>query len=314
MLKYAIPAFALAALATPASAATEAYLKSTGTGSACTIAAPCASMPSAVTAAGVGGEVICLDKGPYSANSTFSILASVTISCGDGLWEAPHGQIDIVTPASAEVVIEGLVIDAETSGCCAITFTGQGTLRLRKVRSGNMTGVLAHGLKFIPNGPATLHVSDSYFYFNGGSGILVQPGASGYANVHISNTKFERNTHGLFADGSSSTIGVNVNIIDSAASENSGNGFGASTIAGKAAVTMSIMSSRISGNIANGLGAAGVTTSGAGSATIAVGGSMITANGNGVATANAGQILTYGNNQVRFNGSDGVFTGTIGLK
>jgi hypothetical protein len=309
-----ILAFALAALATPASAATEAYLKSTGSGTACTLVAPCALMQTAVGVAGAGSAVICLDKGAYSSNLTFSINQSVTISCGDGLWEAPHGQIDMNPPANSEIVIEGLTMDAETSGCCNLSYTGQGTLRLRRVRAGNMTGPSSHGLKFTPTGPGTLHVSDSYFYFNGGSGIFVQPGATGYANLHISNTKFERNANGLWADGRTSTLGINVNIIDSAASENTGNGFAAVASAGKAPVTISIMSSRISGNLTNGLGAAGEAASGPGSATIMVGSSMITANVNGISTLGAGRILTYGNNQLQVNGTDGVFSGTLGLR
>ena len=316
MIKSTTLAFALAAgaFATPASAATTAYLKSTGSGVACTAAAPCVNMIQAVAVAGAGGEVICLDKGNYNQSSGFTITQSVTISCGDGYWEAPAVTVTVTTPAGSDVVIEGLVIDGEGTGCCSLLFTGQGSLRLHRVRSGNIIGAISNGLEFKPNGPATLHVSDSIFYNNGGSGILVKPQAGGYANAHIRNTKFERNVHGLFADGSASTIGVNVNIIDSATSENSGNGFGASTTAGQAAVTMSILNSQISGNFANGLGAAGAAASGAGSAAITIGNSMITANGNGLATAGAGQIRTTGSNMLQSNGSNGAFTGNVGLQ
>src|SRR5437868_4382694 len=75
--------------ATPAGAfGLQAYLSRTGSGTACTLASPCASMSSAITAAGAGGgEVICLDKSNYGSGVT--ITFSITISCGDGLWEAP---------------------------------------------------------------------------------------------------------------------------------------------------------------------------------------------------------------------------------
>lgn len=46
-------------LTTPASAGSAAYLSRTGSGNACSLALPCASMPSAVSAAGANGEVIC---------------------------------------------------------------------------------------------------------------------------------------------------------------------------------------------------------------------------------------------------------------
>jgi hypothetical protein len=91
-----ICALALAAAATPASAAT-AYLSRTGGGIICSIAAPCLSMATALSAAGSNGEVICLDKAPYGFAT---INMAVTISCGDGWWEAPLG-ISINMPGGA---------------------------------------------------------------------------------------------------------------------------------------------------------------------------------------------------------------------
>jgi hypothetical protein len=211
------------------------------------------------------------------------------------------------------VVIEGLVIDNIGFSGTIMTFAGQGSLRLRRVRIGNTVGS-GHAFSFAPTRGATLTVSDSIFYNNGGSGINARPTGSGYANVHIRNTKFERNANGLFVDGSASSIGINVNISESMAVENQGNGIGAFTSAGAASVTVSVSGSHISGNITNGLGALGATASGAGSAVIAVGNSMITANVNGVVTGGAGQIRTHGNNQLLLNGNNGVFTSNVGLQ
>ena len=315
-LRHAISAVCLglvALRATPSGAAGTAWLARAGGGSSCSLAAPCASMQSALSLVGPGGEIICLDRGSYGGGA---ILQSVTISCGDGLWEALGGPVGVLTPAGADVFIEGLVSDGNYSsaGTVALTFSGQGSLRLRRVRLGNSVGQFSHGLLFQPNGPATLHVSGSVFYHNGGSGILVRPQPGGYANAHVRDVKFERNLHGLFADGGASSTGINVNISDSLAAENEGNGFGVTSVVGKAQVTMSLARSHISGNLANGLGAAGAALSGPGSATIAVGGSMITANANGLAIAGAGQILTYGNNKLRFNGNNGAFTGATALQ
>ena len=108
--------------ATPASAGNTAFLSRTGTGSTCSQAAPCASMSSALTAAGTGGEVICLDKSGYG----FAPIAqSVTISCGDGLWEATSAPISINTPAGSDVVIEGLVSDGAGTAGTTMHFLGQ---------------------------------------------------------------------------------------------------------------------------------------------------------------------------------------------
>ena len=290
--------------APPASAASPAYLRSNGGGNTCTLTTPCANMTGALAVAGAGGEVICLDKGNYSGGFQTSINLSVTISCGDGFWECPDGVIFINTGVGENVVIEGLVLNGAATG---LNFTGSaGSLHLRKVRVGNSAGGFGKGLAFRPGGPATLHVSDSVFNNNSDAGILVQPGPGGYANVHIRNVRFERNLHGLFADGSQSTIGINVNISDSLAAENLSNGFLASTIVGKAPVNMSVMNTHISGNLSTGLTATG--------ATISVAGSMITANAIGLSAGFGGQIRTAGNNMLQHNGTSGGFTGTFGLQ
>jgi hypothetical protein len=117
----AICALAFAAAATPASAGNYGFLSSNGTGSACTQAAPCGAMPTALSAAGASGEVICLDKGAYGGVTNSQ---SVTISCGDGWWEAVAGQVTINAPAGSDVVIEGLVLDGLGSNASNIQMTG----------------------------------------------------------------------------------------------------------------------------------------------------------------------------------------------
>jgi hypothetical protein len=108
-----------ACIAMPASAGTAAYVARAGSGTTCTLAAPCSSMTAAIPVAGLAGEVICLDKGSYSG-ATFT--QTITISCGDDFWEAPGGQIVISTPAGSSVTIEGLVIDAIGSTGTAVFF------------------------------------------------------------------------------------------------------------------------------------------------------------------------------------------------
>ena len=261
---------ALIAAATAASAGT-AYLSHTGSGSTCSQTMPCADMPSALTVAGAGGEVICLDKGSYS--SFVQITQSVTISCGDGLWENPGATMAINTPAGSDVVIEGLVLDRNNfpNGAILIIYTGQGVLHLRRVRIGNQSGSTSQGLSFVPAGPTTLHITDSVFYNLGGSGVLIRPSTGGSGNVHIRNSRFEHNLHGVFVDGTASTAGINVNVAESAFVDNQGNGIGAFT--GTAPVTVSVVSSQITSNVT------------------------------GLATAGSGQIFSFGGNQLRSNGS-----------
>jgi hypothetical protein len=297
-----ICALALAAAATPASAGV-AFLSHTGGGSMCTQAAPCNTMSSAISVAGANGEVICLDKGSYGATS---IAQSVTISCGDGLWEDSSGSVVINPPAGSDVVIEGLVLDGNGAVGVGIAMGNQGTLHLRRVRVGNNSGNGSHGLVFASVGPATLHITDSVFYNNGGSGVLIIPQSGGWANVHIRNSRFEHNLHGLFADGTASNVGINVNIAESAAVDNKGDGIGAYT--GTAPVTVSVVASQITGNITNGIGVFGT---GGAPVAVKIGNSQITGNVNGLAVGGTGQILTVGGNQLHSNLSNGSFTGSI---
>ena len=293
-----ICALALTAVATPASAGI-AFLSHTGSGSTCSQAAPCASMTTAIGVAGAGGEVICLDKGDYGFASIFT---SLTISCADGLWEAPGQLINV---SGSDVVIEGLVADG-LGGNTTIMSVGQGTLHLRRVRIGNVPAATSgHGVLFAPTGPATLHITDSVFYNNGGSGVLIKPASGGSANVHMRNVRFEHNLHGLFADGTNGI--VNVNMAESAAVDNQANGIGAFS-PGSASVTVSVTTSQITGNATNGIGS---LASGAGTVAVKIGNSQITGNVTGLATGGAGQILTLGGNQLHSNLSNGSFTGSI---
>ena len=298
MFKYVLPVLVLAAAATPASAAT-AYLSRSGSGTDCSLVTPCTSMSTALTHAGLRGEVICLDKGNYGT-ATFQF--SVTVSCGDGLWESPEFAMFITPTQGSDVVIEGLVMDGASNGTFPIIMNGQGTLHLRRVRIGNYPGTLVN---FNPNGPATLHISDSVFYGSGGSGVLIKPQSGGFANVHMRNVRFEHNLHGLFVDGTDGT--VNVNMAESAAVDNRQNGIGAFT-PNSASVTVSVNTSQITGNLTNGIGALGAN------AAVKIGNSQITGNNNGLATASSGQILTLGGNHLHSNLSDGTFTGGIATK
>jgi len=257
-------------------------------------------MTNAIGAAGLNGEVICLDKFAYGG---VGITQSVTISCGDGLWEAPNSNdlVIINTPSGADVVIEGLVIDGSGLVGNSIIVQGQGALHLRRVRSGNNGGG-THGLNFAPTGPASLHITDSVFYNNSGSGVLIKPASGGSANVHIRNSRFEHNLHGLFADGSNGV--VNVNMAESAAVDNQGNGVGAFAPS-SSSVTVEVTTSQITGNFTNGIGSLGLGT---GSVAVEIGNSQITRNVNGLNHSGSGQIVTLGGNQLRRNLNDGAFT------
>jgi hypothetical protein len=292
-------ALALATAAMPASAGNTAFLSHIGSGTTCSQAAPCNSMFQALTVAGTGGEVICLDKSAYGPGN---ITASVTISCGPGLWEASGLNLTINTPAGSLVVIEGLLLDHLGTSQNAITFTGEGSLHLRGVRIGNGS---SNGLLFQPSGPATLHITDSVFYTNNSAGVNIQPHGSGSVQAAITRTAFERNVEGIVANGGFGTGQVQVQLNDSVIANSGVNGVDA--ISGSAPVVVSLSNSQVTGN-GTGIAASGPQT------VVILDRTTVQANTVQALFSQGGSaIFSYGNNPINDNGALGTSPTLIGL-
>lgn len=297
----------LAAIPAIAQSQLKTYLSRSGSNASnCyTPTTPCTSLQLAIANAGPKGEVFCLDRGNYFGGVVVSF--SITISCEGKLAQMDLNYMLISTAAGDVVVIEGADWDIRGSAGPSIVFNGAGTLHVRSstLRYGTT------GIDFKPNGPATLFVTNTDIDNNSGIGINIQPAAGGYANVHLSNVRLEKNTYGLVANGSTSAIGVNVNMSDSKVTGNNSHGIYAFSTPGTAPVNVNVGGTLISGNGGNGMIAQGA---GGGSASITVSSSMIVANGTGVGIAGAGQVRTLGNNHVNSNGANGAFTGSVPLQ
>jgi len=284
---------ALAATPTPTNAGT-AYLSHSSNGT-CTQASPCSSMPQALAVAGLRGEVICLNKDTYGGAV---VDQAVTISCGDGLWEA-NSPISVSTPAGSDVVIEGLVFDGTGNFGSFITTNGQGSLHLRNVRIGNFLGSSGNGLQFAPTGPATLHITDSVFYNNGGAGIMIQPTGAASTQVTIDRTHVESNSLGIVVDGTGSSGIINALIRDSVIAGTSGPGVAAKNS------TVSLSRSHVVNN-----SSAVIANNGA---AVLLGNSTIQGNGTAFAVAGGAVTFSYGNNEINANGTFGPAPTVIGL-
>jgi hypothetical protein len=299
-----------ACIATPAGAGGIAFLAKAGTSDTCTLGAPCSNMTLAVSAAGVGGEIICLDKGLYGGTT---IHESVTISCGDDLWQVPGAHVTVSnTPAGSSVSIEGLVMDGLGTGFAGsgVTFSGQGSLRLHRVRIGNNPGSGTDGLFFAPGGAAKLQVSDSVFYSNGtgtGGGIVINPTSGGTAQVALERVTVTGNAFGIAADGSGSTGGINMTIADSMIANNANDGIIAVKPSGGAPIGVMVTNTKSVNN------AIGIRSIGTG-VTVRVKNSDVMGNGAGLVFSGGGALLTFGNNAVRANGTDGAFSGPVALQ
>src|SRR5689334_17457059 len=70
------------AILAPAHAAPRTYVSTSGSGVACSRAAPCGDFQTAHNATDGGGEINCLDSGNFAPVATLSITKSITIDCG----------------------------------------------------------------------------------------------------------------------------------------------------------------------------------------------------------------------------------------
>ena len=169
----------------------------------------------------------------------------------------------------------------------------------------------AAGILFEPaSAGAQLAVTDSLFTNNGsgtGGGIVIVPQPGGTAQAVLSRVTVEKNAFGIAVDGSQSTGGINLTIADSVITGNSQDGIVATTSAGHAPIGVLVTGTK-SANNAFGIRAIGPNV------TVRVGDSTITGNGTGLAFTSGGALLSYGTNKVQANGTNGAFSGSVGLQ
>src|SRR5262249_4387227 len=146
------------------------------------------------------------------------------------------------------------------------------------------------GIRFAPNGPAQLHVSDSLITNNGSAGvaagITVQPASGAQAKVTIEHSWINNNFFGIVADATNDPIrGV---VPDSVVSASNNNGL---TAVGSA--VLSVENTNVSHNNYG-------LVAGGGSGML-VNGSRIVLNNTGLFPVGGGALLSYKNNSVNGN-------------
>jgi hypothetical protein len=167
------------------------------------------------------------------------------------------------------------------------------------------------GINFAPAAAAQLVVTDSLFTNSisnsVGGGIVVKPSGAATAVVSLERVTMANNAFGIAFDGSGSTGGIAAMIKNSTFHRNSQDGIVATTPAGGAPIGLMVENTRsVSNNI-------GIRAIGPG-ATIRVDGSTVMHNGTGVVASSGGAVLTYGTNKVLANGTNGAFSGSVGLQ
>ena len=235
------------------------------------------------------------------------ITFSITISCGDGLWEASGVIIGISLPGGAGVVIEGL--GADSLGAAGIhryhQWSGIGGI-CAGVQIGNNVGANNHfAIDFQPTGPAKLFVTDSFIYNFGASGIsggiVVTPGFRRYRQRHDRADQIPeqslRHHRERQQRRNHSRRGATAPLRAVSAT--------ASRSARRARTSCSASTAARSRGMAFGRG----NGSNAG---MLVGRSVISGNNTGLFTSSGGVLLSYRDNRLNANTSDGAFTGRSG--
>lgn len=295
----------------------SSYVASNGQDSnPCTRSQPCQTLQHAHDQTAANGRIVVVDPGDYGALTISKSITIVsepladTVSPGGAGLSSPNvtisaGPQDIVT-------LIGLTVDGVGvigSGLQAIHFATGGKLYIHNciIKNWGM-GAGKGGLLFAPSGASYLVVTNTIFSQNtggsSGSGILIQPTGSGSARVSIERTVAEGNGFGIVADGTGSSGGINMTIVDSVATGNINDGILAVTPTGGAPVGITVTNTRSTNN-GFGLRSLGPNVTIRADRTTAVG------NSTGLTFGSGGALLTYGNNAVNANGSDGTFSGPV---
>jgi hypothetical protein len=291
-------------LANPARAQSVLWVASNGSdANPCNQTAPCASFQGAINKGSVT-QINCLTSGNYG---TVTITASITIDCGTGnignVVVNTGNAITINVATAATVVLRHLSLSGlgtlnsiygiNTLGFPSGTLTVEDCM-IHGFRSGS-------GIRFAPSGGrGLLQVSNSDLFDNS-EGITVTPASGQIASVTLNRVElFGNQFEGLNLTGAGIVAGT---MRDSVVGPNTQVGVNAQA----SQVFFTVEESSIEANLTF-----GILTNSAGSV-INVGGSTIGGNGTGIA-APSGSIISFDNNQISTNGSDGTFTGTVGLQ
>ncbi len=313
MLKLAfVTTAACLALAGPAAAqATRTWVSGVGDdANPCSRTAPCKTFAGAISKTAAGGEISVLDPGGFGA---LTITKSISVN---GEWGGEAGVLAsftngfIINGANVVVNLRGLMIEGAGNGLNGVRFLQGSALHIQNciirgfnsAAAGNGNGILIANAA----GNAEIDITDTIIEDNGsgavGSGVAIKPTGTGGAHVTMTRVQTFNNPVGITIDGDNSTGPINVAILNSQVSGNTGNGLNSlSPNNADSLVKVTIDSSAFLTN-----GTIGVQSVGQRS-TVRIGRSTVTSNGNaGLQANNSGVLQSYGDNFTEGNGAANV--------
>jgi hypothetical protein len=208
----------------PSHATTTVYVSGQAGASdtnACTLASPCRSIGHAVSIAGNGGAVSCLDTGPYFESLTAT--TSFTLDCDGVVYASTTTYAIKVQTANAPVVrFRHVTFDGANGGggAAAVGITGGSNVIFEDCTFQNFLG---EGVQFEPSAAgAHLTVTDSIFANNGG-GVFILPLQGVKATAIIERTQITGSVIGIQATSTTTgTVLVDVRYSSIAGNTNSG--------------------------------------------------------------------------------------------
>jgi hypothetical protein len=291
---------------------TTAYVAGGGSdANACTVAAPCRSIGHALSAAGAGSTINCLDVGPYTEAVASGF--SYTVDCKGVVYTGAGTCAFSVASANPNPVItfRNITFEGATTTGCAVQIGG-GSVIFEHCTFQNFTASPGNAVQFEPNAVgagAYLIVRDSLFTNNGtgsgGGGIIIQPSAAVKAGAVIERTEVSNNTYGIYASGyNGGTVLVNVRY--SKIANNTADGINIANYTQGSVSSLVLEHSASVGNGGNGIYSQGAN------AYVSLSDSTVDWNAKGLSTGLGGTILSYRNNLIAGNSNPGVTPVSVG--
>jgi hypothetical protein len=277
-----------------------AYISGGGSdANACTLSAPCKSVAHALTVAGSGGTVTCLDAGPYT--ESFGTNLSYTLDCRGVVNVGSSGFAITVASSHPIVTFRHVIFDGAAGGGGAVQING-GRVIFENCTFQNFFASPGEAVLFSPTAAgAHLTITDSVFANNGiagsGGGIYVEPAAGITAGATIERTQVTGNTYGIVANGFGSGTAL-VEVRYSTIADSGVDGIWAVTQGTTASIVV-----EHSASVRN--GSSGANAQGPG-AYVSLKDSTVDWNATGLTTSGGGLILSYQNNLIAGNLSPGV--------
>jgi hypothetical protein len=288
------------AFVSPSDAATTVFVSVSGSdANPCTLALPCRTIGHAVTTAGTGGAVSCVDAGPYT--EAFSTSLSFTLDCRGVVYTSGSGFAINVNTGAAVVTFRNVIFDGAAGGGGAVAING-GKVVFENCTFQNFTASAGFGVQFAPGAAgAHLTVTDSVFANNGiavsGGGILILPSAGITAGAVIERSQLAGNTNGIVASGNAGGTAL-VEVRYSTIANSVVDGIVANTTGPVSSIVVEHSASVQNGR--NGINAVGAN------AYVSLKDSTVDWNATGLNTSSGGTVLSYQNNLIAGNISPGV--------